>query len=221
MALTYPRQLLEGFDFEDFTLELVDFVSFSRADEGRVVSTVQYSEPYWRLTISTEPLDQLDRRRWSAWYNSLRGGLQGFLTWDLSRAYPAAYVDQTTGRGYIPYLHTSPPWDGEGTLSSIAAHEMVCEGAPLGFQLTDGDLIGLVEDGRRHVFEVAEACAVVSGGTITVPVNPAVPLEAFTAAATVVFYRPQLLMKVVPGTFVCPAVGGGSANVTFEAVQII
>jgi hypothetical protein len=214
MAITFPRALPEGFDYEDFSFELVDSVSFSRTDEARVISTVQYADPYWRLTVKTEPLDQRDRKRWSSWYLSLQGGLQGFLTWDRSRPYPYAYPEG------VPFLTASPPWDGEGSLSSIEARELVATGAPFGFQLEDGDLVGLVEGGRQHAFEVAEACSVVSGGTITIPINPAVPLAAFTVAATVVFYRPQLLMKVLPGSFVCPSVGG-LANVTFEAVQII
>lgn len=219
MAISYPRELLAGFVYEDFTLEVVDFVSFSRVDEGRVVSTVQYADPYWKLVVNTEPMDQADRNRWAAWHASMRGGLQGFLTYDHSRPFPRAYVDEEM-RGYIPAMNTSSPWSGEGTLSSLTAHELVCEGAPFGFQLTDGDLIGLVQNGRRHMFLVAESCEVVSGGTITVPVNPAVPLNAFNAGATVVFFRPKILMKVLPGTFVCPSTGG-LANVSFEAVQII
>jgi hypothetical protein len=215
MAISYPRTMPDGYDYQDSEFRLSDSgTSFSRTDEGRALSVVEFADPYWTAVFRTEPLEQEDRKRWSAWHSSLRGGLQTFYARDFSRKFPLAYPNG------VPYLTASPPWDGQGTIASISAHELICDGTPEGFQLKEGDLVGLVEDGRRHFFEVPEDCATLSGGGIIVPVNPAVPLEVFTAAADVVFYRPTIIMKIVPGSFDCPAVGG-LADVSFEAVQVI
>lgn len=215
MAITYPRDLLAGFDMIESTFSQVESVSLSRSEANRVLASVEWADAYWAASYSTEPIDIADRRRWSAWKSSLRGGLKGFLAWDFMRPFPAAYPN-----GIPQMIGASPSWNGQGTVASIGVNTIVAAGVPFGFTMTDGDLVGLVENGRRHMFEVAETASAVSGGQITMEVNPKIPLTVFSTAAVVVFYRPKILMVVTPGSFQCPSVGG-LANVSWEAEQII
>jgi hypothetical protein len=216
MAITYPRELLDAavIDFEESSFELVNGVSLARSQSDRVLNAIQIADPYWRAHIVTQPLELNERKRWRAWYESLRHGMKTFLAYDLAHEYPIAYP---TG---IPAGVGSPAWDGTGDVLAIAAHEAQVGGLPVGFILSEGDYFGLVQSGRYHVFTVPETVVAQSGGIITVPVNPAIPLTAFTTSATAVFWRPRFQMIVENGSFVCPGVEGLAA-VSFDGVQVI
>lgn len=211
MAITYPRSLLDH-HLVDCTFNLVESVSISRAKGGRAVAAVEYADPYIAATIETGPVDWKTRSRWEAWRASLRGGLKSFVTYDVSRAELAAYP------AGVPQI-IAGTWNGQGAASSVTPYLITATGAPSGFKMTDGDMIGLVQNGRRAVFFVSET-ATRGASTIAVPVEPAVPTNMFTAGATVVFYRPQAEFILMSETWECSK-RDYLAPVSFEAVQKI
>lgn len=211
MTITYPRELPD-YRLVDCTFNLNEPVSISRTHGGRGISAVEYADPYITATIQTGPIGWHERNEWEAWRASLRGGLRSFVTHDVSRERLAAYPDG------VPQI-VAGTWNGQGGMSAIAPHLVTATGAPSGFTMSAGDLIGLVQGGRRAVFFVSETVTR-GASTIAVPVEPAVPTNIFTTAATVVFYRPKAEFILLSETWRCSK-QGFLAQVSFDAGQKI
>lgn len=213
MVITYPRALLSH-DLVDCTFNLVEPVSISRAQGGRAVAAVEYADSYLTATIQTGMLTWQERNEWEAWRASLRGGLKSFVTHDVSRSQPLAYPNG------VPEI-IAETWNGQGTATVVAGYQITTSGAPEGFTLKSGDLIGLQAGSplRRWVGFVSEE-AVAGASSITVSVSNAVPTTIFTTGATVVFYRPQAEFILLSDTWSCSK-RDFLAPVYFEAVQKI
>lgn len=212
MTITYPRDLY-SYRLGESSFSLIDLVSVSRTGGGRAISAVEYADPYWAARfVSHNPTMPAERKGWSAWKKSLRGGIKSFLAYDKTRCELIAYP-----KGHPSILDSS--WNGHGTVSSLAPRLLTALGAPAGFTMLEGDHIGLVENNRYGLFEVQET-AVRGETTIAVSVEPAIPLDIFTAAAVVVFYRPKAEFILLGDTWN----ERGSMEfspVSFEAVQKI
>lgn len=183
MTISYPRDLF-SYRLGECTFSLVEPVSVSRTGGGRAISAVEYADPYWSARFVTHnPTMPTERKGWSAWKKSLRGGTKSFLAYDKTRCELIAYP-----KGHPSIIDSS--WNGQGTVSALEPRLITALGAPSEFTMHEGDHIGMVENGRYGLFEVQET-VVRGGSTIAVPVEPTIPLNIFTAAATVVFYRPR------------------------------
>ncbi len=213
MAITYPRELLQH-ELVDCTFDLVESVSLSRTQGGRGVSPVEYADPYLTASIETGALSWQARNAWEAWRASLRGGLRTFKTYDVSRSELSAYPNG------VPEI-VAGIWGGQGTATAVAGYQITASGAPEGFEMRDGDLIGLQAGSplRRWVGFVSET-AVAGASTIVVPVSNAVPTTIFTTGATVVFYRPEAEFILLSETWSCSK-RDYLAPVSFEAMQKI
>lgn len=211
MTLPDPRTLPDS-GFVSCRFALHEQVSLSRYAGGRAVARVQYGDPWIHASIETLPQYPSQRARWEAWLASLRGGMKSFITHDLSRPELIAYPNG------VPEI-VAGTWNGQGTIDSLAARLITAAGAPSGFTMSAGDLIGLVEDGRRWVGFVTETVTR-GASTIAVPVDPAVPLGIFSSAATVVFYRPQAEFIILSDTWQQSNVAGPT-SISFQAVQKI
>lgn len=211
MAITYPRAL-PSHSLVDCTFNLVEPVSISRGAGGRAVAAVEYADSYISATFQTGPLSWAARNAWEAWRASLRGGLKSFVTYDVSRSELAAYPDG------VPEI-TDGDWDGKGDATTVAAFAITATGAPDGFTMMPGDMIGLVESGRRWIGFVCEE-ATAGETSIVVPVANPVPTTIFTSAADVVFYRPEAEFILLSDTWECSK-RDYLAPVSFEAVQKI
>lgn len=213
MAITYPRALLSH-HLVDCTFNLVEPVSLSRGQGGRAVAAVEYADPYLTATVQTGMLTWQERNEWEAWRASLRGGLKSFVTHDVSRSELAAYP---TG---VPEI-VAETWNGRGIATSVSGYQITASGAPEGFKMMPGDLIGLEAGSplRRWVGFVSEM-ATAGPATIAVPVSNAVPTTIFTTGATVVFCRPQAEFILLSDTWSCSK-RDFLAPVSFEAVQKI
>ena len=192
MAITFPRELY-SYELAVCTFSLMDGVALNRAANGRVISAVDQFDPWILGKFKTRRLMPAERRAWVAWKNSLQGGMKSFLAWDASRQYPITYPNG------VPEIIAST-WDGEGTLSALAARQLTVGGAPTGFTLVPGDHVGLVEGGAYGVFDVTET-AVAGASTMTISVDPFVPLTVFTTAATVVLFRPKARFVLDPDSW--------------------
>lgn len=213
MAITYPRSLPHH-KLVECQFSLVEPVSISRTHGGRGISAVEYADPYISAVIETLPMPRSERAMWEAWRASLRGGLKSFVTYDTSRKELIAYPD-----GFPQIVAGS--WNGQGTATAVAAHQISASGAPEGFKMMPGDLIGLQAGNplRRWVGFVSEE-ATAGASTIAVPVEPALPTTIFGIGATVVFYRPQAEFILLSDTWSCSK-RDFLAPVSFEAVQKI
>lgn len=196
------------------TFSFIEGVSLSRNTGGKVIAAVEYADPHLRASFETPRLTIPERHPWEAWKDSLRGGLNSFLAYDVSRAEPLAYP------GGIPEI-LDASWNGQGIASSLSAHVITASlqaAAPSDLTMTAGDHIGLIQSGRYWIGTVAET-ATASSSSIAVAVNPAVPLNIFSAA-TVVFWRPRAEFILISSSWSNP-VDMGFAPISFEAVQKI
>lgn len=203
---------LHSYVLNESTFTFVDQVSLSRSQGGKAVAVVEYGDSYLRTRFTTLRLYLHQRHAWEAWKDGLRGGLNSFLAWDASRPEPLAYPNG------VPEIKAGT-WDGKGTVSAIAANLITAAGAPEGFKVSAGDHLGLVQSGRYGLYRVA-ADATAGEATIAVPVEPVIPLNIFSSAATVVFWRPQAEFILLSETWSNP-VTAEFAPISFEAVQRI
>lgn len=201
---------LHSYALNESTFTFVEQVSLSRSAGGATVATVEYGDPYLRAKFVTLRMGLAERHGWEAWKDGLRGGLASFLAWDASRPEPLAYP------AGVPEIMAGT-WNGLGSATALAAHLITASGAPQDFRMTAGDHIGLVQSDRYGLFRVGENVAA-DAGSIAVQVEPAVPLNMFTAGATVVFHRPKAEFIFLSSTWSNP-VNAEFAPISFEAVQ--
>ena len=76
MAITFPRELFDYEHLIECTFSLVDGTSVNRFSNSRAISAVEWYDPFFQVRITTRPLYGPERRAWSAWKNSLRGGMK-------------------------------------------------------------------------------------------------------------------------------------------------
>lgn len=203
---------LHSYELNESTFTFTEQVSLSRSAGGKAVASVEYGDPYLHARFVTLRLALAARHGWEAWKDSLRGGMKSFLAWDASRPQPLAYP------AGVPEI-VAGTWNGQGTVSAIATHLVTAAGAPQGFMMMPGDHIGIVQSGKHGLFRVTEE--VTAGeSSIAVPVDPAIPVNIFTAAATVHFHRPKAEFIILPSTWSNP-VNAEFSPISFEAVQKI
>lgn len=188
MAITYPREI-PFYAFRSCTWEVVEGVAINRTSSGAAISAVDQYHPWWKATFETRRLTPAERRVWSAWKNSLRGGMKSFLAYDQSRAFPIAYPT-----GALPGA-----WDGEGVVTALAARTMTVDGVPVGYQASVGDHVGLVLDGHYSVHEIVEAAVADGAGELDLSFEPYVSLQMFSIGAVAMLLRPKARFILDPG----------------------
>lgn len=208
MAISYPRDL-HSYELIESTFELITFVGINRLENNRAISAVDHLDPYWEAKFITRRLYQHERAAWKAWKDSLRGGMQAFLAYDITRKYPIAYPN-----GVPEIIATT--WNGQGDVTALSGRLITCTGAPSGFTLKPGDMVGLVESGAYGLFRVTEE--VVATSSIAIPVEPLIPLTLFSTSAVAYLYRPKAMFTLDPESWDGPA-NMDFASISFSAIQ--
>lgn len=185
MAILFPRELPD-YRLERGSFRLVDAVTSTASHAGAKINLSRISDPTWILEVQTRPMWDDDRRAWTAWMSSLRGGLREFVAYDKTRNPPLAYP------GAKASTDIAGGWNGTASVSSLGASGALgLSGLPAGYQSSEGDRIGLEQDGHYGYYEVLEDAAADGSGAVTLTVAPFLHTSIFTTAATARLWLPK------------------------------
>lgn len=214
MALTFPRELPhhEEEDVVRATFTLVDAVRSSASHTGSRINRTRTADPTWTLDFEMRPLSPEEKRPWTAWKNSLRGGLRLFIASDITRlpgGYPNAKASQDVAAG----------WSGIATLSSLGASGLLgLSGLPAGYRLRVGDRIGIEQSGHYGYYEVDEDVNASGTGAASVTVSPFLHTRLFSVGALARLWLPKA--KFVLDWQSWQDDGGGAPSpISFRATQ--
>lgn len=213
MAITFPRALPDvGILSSVFELQRAVNINGRR---GGAVQVSERADPRWYAEVNFGLMERADYQAVRAWWMSMQGGLNDFLMHDPAHPRPIRY---RTGFGG-EVRHGGGAFDGTANVDALTATTITISNLPTGFELMDGDYVGLVEGDGRGLHMITEA-ATASAGVVTVTVEPAVKVNVFTAAATVNFEKPVARMMPLPGSDAFQF-GIGPRPFSFKAIQRI
>ncbi len=168
--------------------ELVDSVSVSRTG-NRLVSVVEYADPFWRAEMQTVPLSYVELAAVEAFLAHVRNGERTVLYTPYHPRVPQAYWGSPS----------SAVLDNTGVVTAITdGFAVAFNSVDNGLVLTAGDLIGLEKDDYRSLHRVVTG-GTASANALSVVVEPFVP-GYITTGAVVRLKDPQLNCRVVPGS---------------------
>lgn len=206
-----------------YPLPAVPFAS-RRADLVRVVATtpfrdgggqvVELGTARWRIELTTNGLKEREFGLVEAWWDRLRGGLNGFYGTDPGRPYPIDY-----GAGLLSLTRAAGgAFDGTATVTGLGAYTISLATLPAGLTLKPGDYVGLIEGDLRGLYRLVTAVTANGSGAVTVTVEPEVLTNLFTTAATANLAQPVCVMQ--PDLSVWRAARTGMRSpITFGGVQ--
>ncbi|WP_342640941.1 hypothetical protein [Rhodoligotrophos ferricapiens] len=148
----------------------------------------------WVATYTTQTLDLIQLGAFQAWLDDRRGGLEPFLGHDPLRPLPVQYL----ASGLPATTSAGNPFAGTGAVTALTATTIRMAGLPANFQFRAGDYVSIVEGAKRGLFRVAADLLGASNGIATVTVQPDVPLNIFTTAATYSLIKAACLMVIDP-----------------------
>lgn len=173
--------------------QLVDSVSASRVG-ARIISFVEYADPFWKIDMRTRPLKAKDVLLVEAFRDQTRTGRKTVVYTPTHACVPQAYW----GNGGASALMNA------GVVTAITDGFIVAfNSVDDGLVLMTGDLIGLEKDDYRSLHRVVTG-GTASANALSVVVEPFVPAY-ITTGAVVRFKDPQLNCRVLPGSFSVPA----------------
>ncbi|TDW21074.1 hypothetical protein EV128_12243 [Rhizobium azibense] len=201
MTITFPR-VIPDIKYTTADMILDDPVKASESG-GRFINYTQLEDPVWRVNLVTSSLLlQSQYAAVEAWWLSLREGLRTVLFRHPHSCYPIAHE---TNHG---------PADDNGSLVSVTdGNILAVSGVDPGLTLTPGDRLGVQQSGKYYIGRVTEVAG--SGTTRTITVEPPLFDSVAQAGAVVVFAKPALVMRSVPGSFQ-PTRNGRFFTVTFQ-----
>lgn len=170
----------------------------------------------WSMKFSTHILSYIDALDYLAWLQSLRGGARLFKAWHPLLKYPIAYPS-----GFAALTRAGGgAFDGTVTVTAIGASRdtLSLSTLPAAFLLNRGDMISMVMGTSRTLHRIIEAATASGGGTVTVTVEPTLPLAA-VASVSATFLKPWCLAVVEANSIKGPFQPGQVGTVEFSAVQ--
>lgn len=183
MTITFPREFPIK-RLTECTFELLDGVVVSPSANGKFLNRSQTSDPVWKGKFSTPPLNKEDRAIWGAWKKSLRGGLNTFRTYDLTKSPPRAYPTASA------VTDISSTWSGFAVVTSLGAGGVLgLSGLPAGYKAMTGDHVSVEQSGRYGLYEILEDATATGGGVLTLTVAPFLHTSIFTTAAQARLWR--------------------------------
>lgn len=179
MPVTFPRSLPTWLKSMESNFSPVFGVVSPRSRSGEVLS-VEYADAYWSASLTSVAIDQHDVLRLRRWFDSMRGGLYSFLAHDSARELPYNY---RTGFDGLTIAGGATPFVGALTVDSLTSGSVTVSQLPADFVFTEGDYIGLVENGRYGLHAILEDVTGSAGGVATVEVHPPIKTTIFTSSA--------------------------------------
>lgn len=220
MAITFPRDLpeLPGnrllFNTAEFEPQYQNTVSPFR---GGLVQAFNVGADLWAMSFTTVAMDYQQGTEYMAWLHSLRGGLRTFKAWHPLRRYPFAYPN---GFGSMT-RGTGGAFDGTCTLNAIGVSRdtITLTTLPGNFQFSIGDMVSFPMGGAQCLLRVMEAATANGIGTVTLTVEPFVPLAASAGTNQVTLVKPWCLAVIDAKSIRGPMRPGRYESIEFSAVQ--
>jgi hypothetical protein len=173
------------------TFNLLDGVTSSPFGRGMSFNLTQVSDPVWKVHVETWGLDRPQKQTWSAWKDSLRGGLNRIRTYDIARAAPLAY------RYAKSAAEIFSGWSGAGIVSSLGtAGALTISGIPSGYQALPDDRVGIEQNSRYGYYKVLNPATANSSGVISLTVTPFPHASYFSSGAVARLWRPRALFVI-------------------------
>lgn len=207
MAITFPVDILSTFPGWSTDFDLNYRQEQSTTANGAVIAK-DLGSPLWKATFQSRSLRINELDQWRARLKALENGLQTFIGWPTSRAFPIAYPN-----GSWP---TGGAFSGSGQVNSITSRSLSLKGLPAGYVVSVGDYIQVGSD-LYQALETATADG--TGVTGSFEVRTYVwPSTAINAAAKLI--KPSCPMRLLPGTLSSTAsLPDGRGAITFQAVE--
>lgn len=211
MALIFPRELPE-YRLVRATFTLVDAVQSAASRTGSRINRTRTADPTWTLDLETRLLWPDEKRPWTSWKNSLRGGLRLFVAYDPVRT-PTAYPDA------LGPQDISAGWAGTATVSSLGLAGLLgLSGLPAGYKLRVGDRIGIEQNGHFGYYEVDEDVDASGSGAASVTVSPFLHTTLFSVGALARLWLPKAKF-VLDGQSWQDDGGAAPSPISFRATQ--
>jgi hypothetical protein len=190
-------------------------VGRARIGGGVAVSLTETMETVFRVQIETIPLNQAARQAWHAWRAKLRGGLDMFSLYDVTKRNPLNYPTAAAS------TDISGSWDGTADVTSLAASGVLgLASLPAGYVLSAGDYIGLEESSRYDLYTVASNVTANGSGVASVSVLPYLRTGIFTTAAVARIWRPKATFVFEPESW-SESAGLVPSSIAFTGIQRI
>lgn len=221
MTITFPRDLpeLPGnrllFNQAEFEPQYQNTVSPFR---GGLVQVFNLATDLWAMNFATVKMDYQQGTEYMAWLHSLRGGLRTFRAWHPLRRFPFLYPN-----GFASMTRgTGGAFDGTATLTAIGVSRdtITLTQLPSNFAISIGDMVSFPMTGAGQcLLRVMEAATANGVGTVTLTVEPWVPLAATAGTNQVTLVKPWCLAVVDAKSIKGPMRPGHYDQITFSAVQ--
>lgn len=183
---------------------------------GTRVARTELSDPVWSVEVDTRvyfPKSE-EARAWRVLRGQLRGGVHLLRLWDTTQLTPLAYPDAETP------TNISGSWGGTGGVSSISGVSITVNSLPAYYAATAGDYIGLQQNNRYGLYEIAADAKANASGSINLTVATPLQTSRFTNSATARLWRPFATFMVEDSSWVFPA-GVDPGPISFSGVQVI
>ena len=191
----------------------VESVGRSRVGVGTALALTETMDTVFRVDVQTIPLAPALRAAWRAWRGRLRGGLDQFSLYDVTKKNPLAYPFATAS------TDISGSWGGTATVTSLGASGALgLSGLPANYILSEGDYIALEEGGKIDLYQVATTITASGGGVVTVSVRPFLRTGLFTTSAVARIWRPKATFVLEPGSW-SESAGVLPSPISFSGIQ--
>lgn len=190
-AITFPLDLLATFPGWSTKFELQYRQERSRTAGGRTIAK-DLGSPIWRATYQSKEMRPNSVDEWRARLESMDGGLQTFLGYNMSRCYPILYP-----RGTWP---TGSSFTGlTASLENIQSDRKRIDvtGLPAGFKFSVGDMLQIGDTDLHRVMNVVTASG--AGTAVQVEIRPGL-WPAAVIGLPVSVRKPHCIMSIDPDT---------------------
>jgi hypothetical protein len=205
---------LPSTSLQECTFFLDDGTASVRSGAGRFINVSQIMDPSWRAKLQTGALDQAGRQAWTAWKAKLKGGLNRFLAYDVSRQNPLNYL------GARSAADIASAWAGTGTMTTVGSGgAMSIGGLPAAYVASAGDRLALESGGYFGYFEILTGGVASAGGALSIEIAPNVN-SYFAPGSTVRLWRPRALF-VIDWQSVQMSVIANPSAISFDAYQVL
>jgi len=218
MARTYPLSVASFWDLIVADLATIDQFSLGESRQFNVTGAGQIIDAnlgtrLWASGVALVPKSHHSMSEIEAQIEVLLEAGASFMAYDPRKLFPAKdAIGRVLGAASV-------------TLSTVNANnrDIALAGLPSGYVLTAGDMFSfsyLSSPTRYALHRVVVGGAATTGGVASVEVTP--PIRAgYTLGAAVALSKPQMLAKIVPGSYQ-PSTGSSgrlSSGLSFKITQ--
>jgi hypothetical protein len=215
MAITYPRAMPDKLARASF--EPSPQTVQSPESGGRLIST-ELGPSRWIAQFETAPMREPKLGEWRAWLSSMQNGVKPFYGFDPARRlpyrYPGGFALLTRAGGGSFASGTATSWSVDSSRRVLTLN-----GLPANFLITVHDYCGFVWDtSKRFLVRALESVTGNGAGVAVFTVEPKV--EPFVSVSAVAgLFKPDCVMRIVPGSIDASVSPGPIGRATFQAVQ--